>query len=626
MDSLIIQLLTGLASASSLFLVASGLTIIFGVTRVVNFAHGSLYMLSAYIAVTLIQLWGGQAGGFWLAVLVAILAVALIGGLLEITVLRRLYRSPELFQLLATFGVVLIVQDVALAIWGPQDRFGVRPPGLDGAYTVLGRPVPTYDIFLIVLAPLVLLGLWLLFNRTRWGALVRAATEDPEMLSALGINQRWLLTAVFALGSMLAGLGGALELPKGSANLSMDMQIIASVFVVVVVGGMGSILGAYLAAVLVSLIRTFAISNAQVSLLGITVWQLELVSIFIVMAVVLVLRPWGLLGRPEALHRGGMSVEATVLRPPGRWHRLALGVLVLLLFLLPAVSANSYLMYIVSEMAVFALFAASLQFLMGLGGVISFGHAAYFGLGAYGAALAFRHLGLPMETALLAAPLLAGLGGLVFGWFCVRLSGVYLAMLTLAFAQIAWSIVFQWDSLTGGDNGLLGIWPSEWASDPVVFYYLVLGVVLVCLFLLRRFAYAPFGYTLRAGRDSPLRAEAIGIDVRQHRWLAFTLAAIFAGVAGGLFVFLKGSVSPDAMAIPQSVDALAMVLLGGVQSLTGPLFGAAIFTGLKAELMSLTNYWRFILGSLIVLLCVLFPRGIAGAERDISGWWPRRRS
>ncbi|MGM0560793.1 MAG: ABC transporter permease [Pseudomonadota bacterium] len=625
MDSLIIQLLTGLASASSLFLVASGLTIIFGVTRVVNFAHGSLYMLGAYIAVSLVALWGGQAGGFWLAVLVAVLAVGLIGSLLEITILRRLYRSPELFQLLATFGVVLIVQDVTLAIWGPQDRFGVRPPGLDGAYTLLGHRFPVYDLFLILLAPIVLLVLWTLFNRTRWGALVRAATEDPEMLASLGVNQRWILTAVFALGSLLAGLGGALELPKGSANLSMDMQIIASVFVVVVVGGMGSILGAYLAAVLVSLIRTLAVANAELTVLGITMWQLELVSIFIVMAVVLVVRPWGLLGRPESLHKGGLPVEATVLRRPGPGLKTVMALGILILCLLPILGAGNYSLYLFTEMAVFALFAASLQFLMGLGGVISFGHAAYFGLGAYGAALAFKALALPMELALLAAPFLAALGALIFGWFCVRLSGVYLAMLTLAFAQITWSIAFQWEGLTGGDNGLLGIWPSEWAADSASFYYLILAICLACLFLLRRFAYAPFGYALRAGRDSPLGAEAIGIDVRLQRWLAFTLAGAFAGVAGGLFVFLKGSISPDAMAIPQSVDALAMVLLGGVQSLTGPILGAAIFTGLKAELVSLTNYWRLLLGLLIVGLCILFPRGLAGAGREMAAWLPGRR-
>ena len=194
-----VQFLAGLASASSLFLVASGLSIIFGVSRVVNFAHGSFYMLGAYVAFSLIQAFGGGALGFWGAVGLAAVAVGLIGVVVETLLLRRLYRSPELFQLVATFGVVLVVQDLALAVWGPDDLLGPRPPGLAGAVTILGHRVPEYDLALIVIGPAVLVLLWLLLNRTRWGILVRAATQDPEMAGALGINQKWLLTGVFFL-------------------------------------------------------------------------------------------------------------------------------------------------------------------------------------------------------------------------------------------------------------------------------------------------------------------------------------------------------------------------------------------------------------------------------------------
>jgi len=176
-----VQFLTGLASASSLFLVASGLSIIFGVSRVVNFAHGSFYMLGAYIAYSLTLKLGGGALGFWGAIGLAAVAVGLIGALVEMALLRRLYRSPELFQLVATFGVVLVIQDLALAIWGPDDLLGPSAPGLAGAVTLLGHKVPEYDLALIVIGPAVLAILWLLLNRTRWGILVRAATQDPEM-------------------------------------------------------------------------------------------------------------------------------------------------------------------------------------------------------------------------------------------------------------------------------------------------------------------------------------------------------------------------------------------------------------------------------------------------------------
>src|SRR5699024_4968017 len=174
---------------------------------------------------------------------------------------------------------------------------------------------------------------------------------------------------------------------------------------------------------------------------------------------------------------------------------IAGGALLLVLLGLPWL-VGPYLLTVATEALIFVLFAASLQFLMGVGGLISFGHAAYFGLGAYGVGLAVRHWGAPMEVALLGAPLLAAAGALVFGWFCVRLSGVYLAMLTLAFAQIAWSIAFQWIELTGGDNGIIGIWPPDWASSVVAFYYFAGALCVIGLLCLRHLAFAPFGYTL----------------------------------------------------------------------------------------------------------------------------------
>ncbi len=179
-----------------------------------------------------------------------------------------------------------------------------------------------------------------------------------------------------------------------------------------------------------------------------------------------------------------------------------------------------------------------------------------------------------MEAALVLAPLVAALGALVYGWFCVRLSGVSLTMLTLAFAQITWAVCYQWDSLTGGSNGITGVWPSDWWAQGARFYWLTLTLVALGVLLLRRVLLAPLGYALRAGRDAPLRAEAIGIDVRRVQWIGFVLAGALAGLAGALFLLAKGSISPEALAVAKSVDGLVMVLLGGVQTLAGPLLGA----------------------------------------------------
>jgi branched-chain amino acid transport system permease protein len=221
-----------------------------------------------------------------------------------------------------------------------------------------------------------------------------------------------------------------------------------------------------------------------------------------------------------------------------------------------------------------------------------------------------------MEAAFFAAPLAAAAGAALFGWFCVRLSGVYLAMLTLAFAQIVWSIAYQWDGLTGGSNGIVGVWPAPWLASRPAFYLLALAGCGAGVWILRRALFAPFGYALRAGRDSPLRAGAVGIDVQRVQWIAFAVAGAFAGLAGGIYAFSKGSISPDStLAVSRSVDALVMVLLGGVQTLTGPLLGAATFTWLQDAIARNTDYWRAILGVAILAIVLAFPQGIAGALR-----------
>jgi branched-chain amino acid transport system permease protein len=426
---------------------------------------------------------------------------------------------------------------------------------------------------------------------------VRAATEDREMTGALGVNQRWLFTGVFMLGAALAGLGGALAIPREPANLELDLAVVSDAFVVVVVGGLGSIPGAFLAALLIAEIKAFCI--------GLGYSKLTLVAEFIVMAVVLVLRPWGLLGRRPAEARGTPNAALDFARA-----KIFLPLLVVLA-LIPVFSGG-YALVLLTDVLVFALFGVSLHFLLGAGGMVSFGHAAYFGLGAYGAALLVLRAGLPMELALILGPLAAAAGAALFGWFCVRLSGIYLAMLTLAFAQIVWSIAFQWDGVTGGSNGLVGLWPASWLGSRGAYYAATLVLCALGIAALWRIVASPFGHALRGTRDSPLRAEAIGIDVRAQQWTAFIVAGSFAGLAGSLYAFSKGSISPETLSVPRSVDGLVMVLLGGVQSLAGPVWGAALFTWLEDSVSREIAYWRAAIGVVILLLVLAFPQGIAG--------------
>jgi branched-chain amino acid transport system permease protein len=607
----IVQFLTGFASAASLFLAASGLSIIFGVTRIVNFAHGAFYMLGAYIAFTLTERFSG-ATGFWGGIVAAALIAAAIGVLVEMVLLRRIYHVPELFQLLATFGLTLMVEDLVVLIWGPSDLLGRRAPGFKGAVDFFGQNIPSYELFLIVLGPVVLLLLWLLFQRTRWGVLVRAATQDRDMVAALGVNQKWLFTSVFALGVFLAGLGGALQIPRDAVNHAMDLRVIVEIFVVVVIGGLGSIVGAFVAAVLVSELNAF----------GILIFpKISIILVFLVMAVVLIVRPWGLFGKQEAPARRTPGLAVEVWRPLTPGERIAAVMAVIVSAALPLVAGN-YALNVGAEIAIFVIFAASLHFLMSAGGLASFGHAAYFGLGAYGAAFLAKLVGLPMIASLLLGPLLGLLGAALFGFFAVQLSGVYFAMLTLAFAQIVWSIAFQWVALTGGDNGILGVWPEPWAASPARFYWLSLFIAVLAVAALRIAVFSPFGFALRATRDSPLRGEAIGIDGKRIQWTAFVIAGAFAAIAGALFAYLKGSVFPDNLGISLSVDALVMVLLGGVETVSGAIVGAIVYKALSIWLVSQTDLSKLVLGGFIVLIVVVFPKGIVGTMETI---WRRRR-
>jgi len=628
-SGLLVQLLNGLAGASSLFLVAAGLSLIFGVCRIVNFAHGSFYMVGLYAAYALAEAMAPLGGGwgFWLSLPLSAIAVGLLGGLVEVLLLRRIYKAPELFQLLATFALVLVIKDAVLWLCGPDELLGPRAPGLGGAVDILGRAFPSYDLFLIAVGPLVLGATWLLLHRSRFGMLVRAATQDREMVGALGVRQAWLFTAVFALGAGLAGLGGALQLPREPATLELDLQTIGSAFVVVVVGGMGSLTGAFVAALLVSTVKALCIWLGVVQIAGIDIAfpQLTLAADFLVMAVVLVLRPWGLLGQPQAASRSQGLREQPLRAPPPALKAVGAAVLLALLALPWAVDAQSYTLVLVVDLVIAALFAVSLHFLMGPAGLHSFGHAAFFGLGAYGAALLLNAAGLPMLWALLLAPLLAALGGVLTGWFAVRLTGVYFSMLTLAFAQIIWATTFQWDSVTGGSNGLTGVWPAAWLEDKRWFYLLTLLLATAGGLALWRVLYAPLGYALRASRDAPLRAEAIGIAVAKVQWMGFVLAASVAGLAGALFAFSKGSISPETMSVAKSVDGLVMVLLGGVQTLVGPILGAFSFTWLHDAVARNTDYWRATLGAVILLLVLLFPQGIAGYGKRWWQWLLQRR-
>ena len=290
-----------------------------------------------------------------------------------------------------------------------------------------------------------------------------------------------------------------------------------------------------------------------------------------------------------------------------RW-LVALVVLLVLPLLLP-----SFLVVVLTEIAIVALFATAFNLLMGFGGMVSFGHAAYFALGAYAAALLVKQAAWPMPLALAASPFAAAAGALFFGFFIVRLTHTYFAMLSLAFAQIVFTVIFKWKGLTGGDDGILNLWPPPALKSPLAYCYFTLAVAGAGMLAMRAIVDSPFGYALRAIRENPRRARFIGVNVRRHQLFAFVLSGFFSGLAGGLFAFFNGSVFPDFAYLNKSFEPLVVVLLGGIQSFFGPLAGAVGFKILETFIArQWPVYWPLFLGSAVVLVVVALPQGFVG--------------
>jgi len=300
-----------------------------------------------------------------------------------------------------------------------------------------------------------------------------------------------------------------------------------------------------------------------------------------------------------------------------RWLAVLAALLVLPLVL------PSFLVVVITEIAIVALFATAFNLLMGFGGMVSFGHAAYFALGAYAAALLVKKAALPMLAGLAAAPVVAAAGALLFGFFIVRLTHTYFAMLSLAFAQIVFTVIFKWTALTGGDNGILNVWPPELLKSPRAYCYFTLAVAGLGILALHAIVNSPFGYALRAIRENPRRARFIGVNVRRHQLIAFVLSGAFSGLAGGLFAFFNGSVFPDFAYLNKSFEPLVVALLGGVQSFFGPLVGALGFKILETFIArQWPIYWPLFLGGAVILVIVILPQGFVGllARRT----WPTK--
>jgi branched-chain amino acid transport system permease protein len=604
------QLLLGLVNGAFYAMLSLGLAIIFGMMNIVNFAHGAQYMMGAMLAWVLLNFLGI---GYWWALVLAPLAAGLIGIALERFLLRRLYNLDHLYGMLLTFGLALMVQGILSNWFGSSGQPYAIPSELTGGRSVGFMFLPNYRAWVLVASLTVCLSTWYAVERTRLGAYLRAATENPMLVQAFGIQVPRMIMLTYGAGVALAALTGVLAAPIYQVSPAMGSDLLIVVFAVVVIGGMGSIMGSIVTGFLVGMIE--GLTKAFYPELSSTV-------VFLVMGVVLILRPTGLFGSKLETVGGHQQAAVAARSMSPRGQMLILLGLAGCLMLAPLAVYPGFVM----KAMIFALFACAFNLIGGYGRLVSFGHAMFLGSAGYAAGHAAKVWGLTPELAILTGTATAALLGLVSGWLAIRRSGIYFAMVTLAFGQMIYFVALQ-APFTGGENGLQGVPRGKLfglidLSNPFNLYVFVTVIFVGGFALIMRLVDSPFGRVLRAISDHEARAQSLGFETDHYKCIAFTLSAALAGLAGSTKAIVTQLASLTDAHWSMSGEVLLMTLLGGAGTLLGPVAGAFLVVAMQNYLAPL-GQWVTVIHGLIFAICVLaFRRGIVG---ELIEWWRQRR-
>ena len=601
MELFVAQLLNGLVYGVLLFLMAAGLSLIFGLMNVVSLAHGSFFMLGGYFGLSILKL----TGSFWLALVLAPIPVIVMGILMEVLFLRSLYRRGHMDQVLLTFGFTFVFLDLVQTLWGRSVLRMPAPEALQGTIHVGLGVFSAYRLFLIGFGFAIALLLWLLLERSRIGAMVRAGVDNAVVAAGLGANIPALFTGIFAFGVALAALGGIAAAPVLGLYPGMDSEILIPAFIVIVIGGMGSLRGAFVGSLLIGIADTFGKAYFQ---------SIALFLIYLTMTTVLLIRPQGLFGIKYSDVSIAPAVAATSIPVTARTRTAGLAVLALLLAL--PFFLTDYPRALVSEIFIFAIFAMSLDLLVGFTGLLSLGHAAFFGLGAYSVAVLGAQFGIDPWLGLFAGVAIAGSAAALIGFFCVRTGGIPFLMLTLAFSQLVYSVALKWRDVTGGSDGIaIAEKPRFFGldlSNSLPMYFMALGFFVLAYLGLRRLLNAPLGHAFVGIRENEQRMMAIGYPTRAYKLISFTIAGAVAGLAGGLYAIFNSFISADAMYWTASGDILIMTMLGGAGTLIGPAIGTAVFLLMKNVVSSYSEHWLSIIGVTFICCVMFFPGGFWG--------------
>ncbi len=615
------QLLLGLINGAFYALLSLGLAVIFGMLGIVNFAHGALYMLGAFSAWMMLEYLGVN---YWLALLLSPLLVGAYGLLLERTVIRRLYTIDHVYGLLLTYGIALAMQGLFQNLYGSSGLPYSIPTTLQGALNLGFMYLPIYRAWVVVVALVVCGAIWYLIDRTPLGAKLTAAMENAPLLQALGVDVPRMISLTYAGGAALAAFAGVLAAPIYSVNPNMGEHLMVTVFAIVVIGGMGSMLGSIVAGVSLGLVEGLA---------KIFYPQGSVTVIFLVMAAVLLTRPAGVAGGPaEKTYRqtlvDGMAGLRSRFQSLYTASRQGLGFLpserVGFLVMLGLVAVLPFFVYPVFLMKVmcFALFACSLNLLAGYVGLMSFGHAAFFGTGSYIAAHSAKIWGVTPEIAILLGGVAAAALGSVFGWLSIQRPGLLFAMITLALAQMLYFFCLQ-AGFTGGEDGiqrvprghLFGVLSLE---NNATLYVLVATIFLAGFLVIHRTVHSPFGQVLKSIRDNEARTTSLGYRTRDHKLIAFILASFLAGIAGSTKAIVFGLATLTDVSFSASGEAVLMTIMGGLGTLFGPVVGSLFLTTIEAYLAKAGAWVSIAQGGIFVVTVLLFRAGIVG---EIAKRW-----
>ncbi len=603
-----INILNGISYGMILFIIASGLSLIFGVMGILNLAHGALYVLGAYIGLTLVQ----RGTNFFLAVLSAGILIGLIGLALQRLFLGRLHKQIN-EQVLLTLGVVYILANVFIWVWGPMTVIGKAPPVLQGGVVIGDTSYPLYRLVIILIGLLIFAGLWFFQEKTKAGAIIRAGMDDKQMTIGMGINYGVVSSSIFFLGAFLGGLAGCLGTPIIGIAPGISIDILLFAIIVIVVGGVGNIQGALVGAILIGVIDSFGKAYFP---------DFSLFTVYLTMIIILLVRPFGILGRAQLISGDSTAMTGLPALPTtsvqttrGRLTQHGAYILIAIIILILPLFGLADINNMVTKFLIFGLFALSLNLLFGYTGLLSLGHAAYFGVAAYATAILTHNLGIDSFWLLLGAGLLtATICAAFFGFIALRVSGVYFLLVTMAIGELLYSVAVKWRSVTGGSNGIAGIpYPDigipGFTLNSTSFYYLVFTLFIICFFILYRVAKSPFGRALQGIRGDERRMKSLGYNTWLYKYIAFVIAGLFAGIAGVLYAPYSGVVSVTSVGILTSATVLLMVIIGGDRVFWGPVLGAALIVFLEHfASIYVSQRWPMILG-LIFILSVTFLRG-----------------